>query len=300
MPVQQIAWGLNLILSCLLVAPALAQQAVNPPLPDIRQLMREVQDHQKQLDKVRESYTYTSLQTTQDIDSNGQVKKTETQENEDFFVNGHVIERTIKKNGQPLNDHDQQKETERVTRLVEKAAKTPRDQPLEGPSISVSRLLEIMDLRNERRLSYRGRPTIVFNFVGRKDARTHGLAEDASKKLAGTVWIDEADRQVAHLEVSFTDNFRVAGGLFASVDKGSNFRFDQEPVSHSGEEDPSFGSASNGELWLPTGGEGSMQARVLLLKSFRQHFSEKDYDYKRFRVETQQPKSAKFAPEKKP
>ena len=300
MQIPQIAGGISFILYCLPVASALAQQSAAPPLPDIRQLLNEVQDHQKQLDKVRESYTYTSMQTTQDVDANGQVKKTETHENEDFFVNGHVIERNTKKNGQTLSDHDQQKETERVTKLVEKAEKTPRDQPLEGPSIGVSRLLEIMDVRNERRANYRGRPTIVFDFVGRKDAKTHGLAEDASKKVGGTVWIDEADRQVAHLEVSFNDNFRVAGGLFASVEKGSNFRFDQAPVNHSDQEDPSSGGAVNGELWLPTGGEGTMQARVLLLKNFRQHFIEKDYDYKRFRVETQQPKSAKVAPEKKP
>lgn len=300
MLVRQVAWTIGFILFSLPVVKAWVQQPVNAPLPDIRQLMREVQDHQKLLDKVRESYTYTSLQTTQDIDANGQVKKTETEENEDFFVNGHVIERTVKKNGQPLNDHDQQKETERVTRLVEKAEKTPRDQPLEGPSISVSRLLEIMDVRNERRLSYHGRPTIVFDFVGRKDAKTHGLAEDASKKLAGTVWIDEADRQVAHLEVSFDDNFRIAGGLFASVQKGSNFRFDQAPVNHLNDKDASSEANENGELWLPTGGEGTMQARVLLLKNFRQHFIERDYDYKRFTVETQQTKGAKVAPEKKP
>ncbi len=59
-----------------------------------------MQDHQKQIEKLRENYTYTSSFTIQDIDANGQVKKTETEEREDFFVNGHVIERTIKKNGQ--------------------------------------------------------------------------------------------------------------------------------------------------------------------------------------------------------
>ena len=80
-----------------------------------------------------------------------------------------------------------------------------------------------MDVRNARRVNFRGRPAIVFDFVGRKDAKTHGLAEDASKKLQGTIWIDEADRQVAHLEVSFIDNFHVAGGLFANIQKGSNF-----------------------------------------------------------------------------
>jgi hypothetical protein len=262
-----------------------SQAPADAPLPDIRQLMHEVMDHQKKLEKVRESYTYTSMQTVQDVDARGNVTKTETSDNEDFFVNGHVIERTVKKNGQPLSAHDQQKETERVTKLVEKAQKTPSDQSLEGPSISVSRVLELMDAKNERREIYRGRPAIVFDFVGRKDAKTHGIAEDASKKLKGTIWIDEADRQVAHLEVSFDDNFHVAGGLVANIQKGSNFHFDQAPVEE--------------RLWLPTGGEGAVQARVLLLKNMRQHFSERDYDYKRFKVETQQAKEATvISPEK--
>jgi hypothetical protein len=271
-----LAAGLAGILSALCAS---AQAPSSVPLPDIRQLMQEVMQHQKQLEKVRESYTYSSAQTVQDVDSNGRVTKTETTENEDFFVNGHVIERTVKKNGQPLNDHDQQKETERVTKLVEKAEKTPSDQPLEGPSIRISRILEIMDITNTRREMYRGRPAIVFDFVGRKDAKTHGLAEDASKKLKGTMWVDEADREVAHADVSFIDNFHVAGGLLANVQKGSNFHFDQAPVE--------------GQFWLPTGGEGMLQARVLLLKNMREHFTERDYDYKRFKVETQEARDAK-------
>lgn len=287
-----LALGLELGLD-VLVLPALARQLAaqtpaqqSAPLPEIHQLMREVEQHQKQLEKLRENYTYSSLQTTQDLDSNGRVKKTETEEDEAFFVNGHDIERTVKKNGQPLNQHDEQKETERVTKLVEKAQKTPPDQPLEGPNISVSRLLDIMDVRNPRRETFRGRPTIVFDFVGRKDAKTHGLVEDASKKLKGTMWVDETDREVAHLEVSFDDNFHVAGGLVANVLKGTHFSFDQAQV--------------NGELWLPTGGEGTMQARVLLLKSFRQHFTERDYDYKVFHVEAQPGKEASAAPAAKP
>lgn len=247
--------------------------------------MLEVQAHQRQLDKIRENYTYTSLQTIQDLDSSGQVKKTETTENEDFFVNSHIIERTVKKDGKPLDAHEEQKETERVTKLVEKAEKTSPGEPLEGPQISISRVLEIMDVRNPRREMYRGRPTILFDFVGRKDAKTHGLAEDASKKLQGTLWIDEADRMVAHMEVSFDDNFHVVGGLVANVQKGSSFRFDQEPV--------------NGEIWLPTGGEGNVQLRLLLVKGVHQHFVERDFDFKRFHVETQQDKDAKTVPDKK-
>jgi hypothetical protein len=294
-----------ILLPCLMLIlsaapPAQAQRPGSPPLPDIRQLMREVQEHQRELDKVRESYTYNSTQTTQDIDSNGQVKKTETLEAEDFFVNGHVIERTVKKDGKPLDEHDQEKESERVTKQVEKAEKTPPGQPLEGPTISVSRLLDIMDVRNERRVNFRGRPTIVFDFVGRKDAKTHGLVEDASKKLEGTIWIDEADRQVAHLEVTFDDNFHVAGGLVANIEKGSNFRFDQAPVHIPDEKDPPPERVKESELWLPTGAEGTVQARLLLFKNLRQHFVERDYDYKRFTVATQQVKGAQVVPAAKP
>jgi hypothetical protein len=276
------------ILLCATFFPILVlaqtQQAGGPPLPDIRQLMNEVQEHQKQLDKVRENYTFSSLQTTQEIDSKGRVTKTETKEYEEFFVNGHWIERLVKKDGKPLDDQEQQREAERVTKLVEKAEKP--EKPKDGQEIRLSHILEVVDVRNPRRESFRGRPTIIFDFVGRKDLKAHGMAEDVSKKLQGTVWVDEADRQVAHLEVSFNDNFHVAGGLVANVEKGSNLHFDQAPV--------------NGEIWLPTGGEGTMQMRLLLVKGSRQHGVERDFDYKRFRVEAQPSKDAKAVTEKKP
>lgn len=288
----------GILMLMVLALTAACQQKTNAPLPDIRQLMSEVQAHQKQLEHVRENYTYTSLQTTQDVDSNGMVTKTESEEGEDFFVNGHVIERRVKKNGRALDGHDEQKETERVTKLVEKAQNTAPDQPLEGPTVSISHVLEIMDVRNPRREQFHGRSSIVFDFIGRKDAKTHGIVEDASKKLQGTIWIDESDRQVAHMEVSFDDNFKVAGGLFASIQKGSQFRFDQSPVRHPNDKDPSSGTPLNDGLWLPTGAEATIQARLLMVKNVRQHFVERDYDYKRFSVETQQAKESTVSPHK--
>jgi hypothetical protein len=275
----------SVFLLLLLLAPlAQAQQAANTALPDIPQFMREVEDHQKELDKVRENYTYSSVRTIQNMDSSGQVTKTETEEAEEFFVNGHLIGRTVKKDGQPLSEHEQKKETERVTQMVEKAQKTPRDQPLEGQTIGIRRLLEIMDVRNPRHEIYHGRSSISFDFIGRKDTKTHGMVEDASKVVQGTLWIDEANRQVIHLDVSFNGNFRIGGGLLGAIEKGTNFHFDQALV--------------NGEIWLPTGGEGTVQARVLLVKGIHQHFTERDFDYQRFHVETRQGKDAKAMPEK--
>jgi hypothetical protein len=261
------------------------QTPANAPLPAIPQLVREVREKQYQSDAVRENYTYTSQQTTQDIDTNGQVKRTETVEKRNFFVNSHVIERAVKKNGKLLGDYDQKKEDDRVNKLVEKAKKTQPDQPLEALNTNISRIpeivirmLAIMEVRNPRRVDWHNRPTIVFDFQGRKDARVHNLAEDTSRNLKGTIWIDEADRQVAHLDLTFTDDFHLAAGLIASIGRGSSFHFDQAPV--------------NGEAWLPTGGEGAVQAHILIIKTFRQRYYERDYDYKRLHVDSPPPKGA--------
>ena len=254
-------------------APISADPVNSPPL-NLAQILRRVQDHQQQVERMREDYTFQAVQTKQQIDGDGNVKSTESEEREKFFVNGHIIGRLVKRNGQPLSADDQKKQDERVKGLVEKAQVTPSSERLQGQSITVSRVLELVELRNPRRDTYHGRPTIVFDFVGRKDAKTHGMMEDASKKLQGTVWIDEADLQVAHLEVMVADTFRIAGGLLASVQKGSTFRFEQAPVDHG--------------LWLPVGSEANMQANVLLFKNLRERIVERDFGFKCFRVQTEQ------------
>jgi hypothetical protein len=256
--------------------PSAKPSAADAPVPDIPALMMQVQAHQRQLDKVRENYTFREVQQTDDLGSNGQVKKTETEESEIFFVNGHHIERLVKKNGKDLSADEQKKEQERVEKEVEKATKLDPNKSLHGDEISVSRILAIMKVSNPHRVSLNGRDTIAFDFIGDPHAQTHGLAEDASKKLAGTVWVDEKDREVAKLTVHFDDNFHVGGGLLANVQAGSSFLFEQAKI--------------NNELWLPTGGEAHLQARVLLVKGFRQNMHFHDSDFERFHTEaTQQP-----------
>lgn len=272
-----------LVSSLIFAQPRAEKASAAPaPLPDIRTLMLEVQDHQRQLDKIRENYTFREFQKTDDLDSDGNVKKTENEENEVFFVNSHHIERLVKKNGKDLTPDEQKKEQDRVNKQVEKATKLEPGKSLEGGEISITRILAIMKASNPRRVSWKGRDTIAFDFVGDPHAQTHGIAEDASKKIAGTLWVDEKDLQVAHLAVHFDDNFRIGGGLVASVQKGSSFEFDQAPI--------------NNELWLPTGGEAHLQARVMLIKGYRQNVRFQDSDFQRFHTDATQQAGATIRP----
>jgi len=144
--------------------------------------------------------------------------------------------------------------------------------------VSVSQLLAIMKVSNPRREMLDGRSTIAFDFTGDPHAKTHGMAEDASKKLSGTLWIDEQDREVRRMIARFDDNFHLGFGLL-SVGKGSNFTFNQKLV--------------NNELWLPIDGQAHVIAHAIGIIGFRADIAVTDSDYQKFHAEAQQQAGAK-------
>lgn len=250
-------------------------QSTLQPLPDVPTLMKEVEEHQHKLDEVRENYTYHETVITHELDKKGNIKKNESEENDVFFVNGHEINRKVKKNGKELSIDEQKKEQTRVEKDVEKASKTPPGQSLDKDEVRVSRLLQIMKVSNPRREQMDNRSVIVFDFMGDPNAKTHGMAENASKKLSGTIWVDEKDRQVRRMIARFDDNFHLGFGLF-SVGKGSTFTFDQKLV--------------NNELWLPTNAQAHIVAHAIGVIGWRGDIAVTDNDYQKFHADAvQQP-----------
>src|ERR1700677_2553693 len=92
--------------------------ANEPPaaLPDAATMLREVEARQKQLDKVRENYTFRAVQTVRQLDSSGNTKKVETEEHEVFFVNGQQVQKLVRKDGKDLTPDQARKEQDRVNK----------------------------------------------------------------------------------------------------------------------------------------------------------------------------------------
>src|SRR6202012_3240173 len=121
---------------------------------------KEVEEHQRKLDQTRENYTYHELVVTRQLDKKGNIKKTESEEDDIFFVNTHEIDRQVKKNGKELSAEEQQKEQNRVMKEVDKAQKTPPGRSTDKDTVSVSQLLSIMKVSNCRRETLDGRNTL--------------------------------------------------------------------------------------------------------------------------------------------
>jgi len=82
------------------------------PLPDIPTLMHAVETNQRESEKIEKDYLYKSVQTAQESDGHGGVKKTETTEYDVFWVEGVPVRRMTKKNGKDLSAEEQKKESE--------------------------------------------------------------------------------------------------------------------------------------------------------------------------------------------
>jgi hypothetical protein len=274
------------LLALSLAAPAQstthAAPGSQPPLPDVPTLLAQVRAHQRAMDAIQENYTFHETDVTQMLNKNGAVKSTESETYEVFFVNTHEVRQLIAKNGKPLDPGKQKKEQKQMMKDVLQAQKTPPGQSPKGEVvISVSKLLAMLQVSAPRRVMLDGRPTIAFDFKGNPHAKAHGLAEQAARKMSGTFWIDEKDREVRRMSAQLDENMHVGFGMF-SLSKGSNMTFDQKLV--------------NNELWLPTGADIEMNAHAFGILGARIRVLITDDDYRKFHAEAIQQPGATVVP----
>jgi hypothetical protein len=229
---------------------------VERPLPDIPALMHSVEVNQRASEAIEKDYMYRSVQTHNETDGHGGVKKTETMEYDVFWVNGVPVHRLMKKNGQQLSADEQKKENDKIDKEVAKAKerrakadeKGTETDPRGHEVVTVSRLLELGSFTNARRVQLNGRDTIAVDFAGDPKAKTRNRFEDVIRNMAGTAWVDEQDRMLVKAQGHFVNNFKVGGGMVVSIQKGTSFSMEQRKV--------------NNEVWLPAMVEGNGAART--------------------------------------
>jgi len=241
------------------------------PLPDVATLLRSVEANQEALDRAREEYTFRQQQRLTFYDKHGKVRRSEERVSNVFFVHGHPIETLTGKNGKALSASDLKKEQDRATKEAVKYAAQPYGQR-DKDEVSVSRLLAITRFTNPRRIMEGGRSLIVVDFTGDPHAKTHGRSEDAVKKVRGTVWIDESAREVKRMHATFDEPMRIGFGLFATVDAGSNFAFEQALIHN--------------EAWLPTSVDALFDGKAALFVGFHVELSIRFDQYRKFGAST--------------
>jgi hypothetical protein len=254
-------------------------------LPELDTLFAQLKEHQQQLDKLREQYGYTETATQYQIDKQGAVKTKESETHELSFFRGYRIRRLIARNGQPLTVDEQTKEDRRIEKLIRELeqGKQP-DVPYNQRRLKLGELLRVARFINPRRERFRQREMIVCDFEPNPEFKPSSMDENFLHKLAGTLWIDTTDLQIARVEFQLVEAFKVGGGAFFAMKPGSRFVTEQERF--------------NNEIWLPSYTEVTIGARALLFASFGINQKTTYSDYRRFEVQAEEKLKAPERPAK--
>jgi hypothetical protein len=256
-----------------------SKSTVAESVPDALTLLAEVQRNQKQTEQILESYTYTKTEEDLSLDSHSQTKGKRTQQYEVFYVNGWEVQKLIAKDGKSLSPAEQEKEKERVRKLVRKyMASGPKDAESsrakeDDDELHISTFLRAARFVHPRLEQFQGHDVIVFDIEPNPGYHAQNLNEKLVQRLVGVMWVDDRARQVVRLDARLADTARMGGGLLGSVQQGSAAVFEQSLI--------------NDEVWLPSYLEEHLSGRFLLFKNYREHLVIHYGEYKKFRVDTE-------------
>ena len=257
-------------------SPAPATEKPSPSAQDTPQLLLDVERNHRASEAANKDYTYHVHLEQQEVDRNGNVKKTITTDSESLTIDSVRVDRIVARDGKPLTPNEAQKESDHIDKEVAKAkerraklADKGQDTDSHGDEIlTVSRILELGTFSNPRRVDLNGRPTIVLDYTGDPNAKTHNESEKVFRDLVGTAWIDEQDRVLVHGEGHFPHDFKIGGGLVLNIHQGFSFDFSATHIT--------------GNIWLPATINAQGSARILLFDSINGHFHLVTSDYRKF------------------
>ena len=255
-------------------------QAVSPDksVPPIRELLLDVERNQRRAEAAQKDYIYHVHSEEQEFDGKGKTKKTIARDSESLTIDGIRINRVVARDGKPLTPEELKKEDDRIDASVAKAKAVRAERLAKGEPtdargdqvLTASRILELGNFTNPRRIELNGRPTIVLDYAGDPNAKAHSSFEGVIRDLVGTAWIDEHEHFLVQAQGHFLNDFKIGGGLIADIHKGSNFEIHFTRV--------------NDEVWLPALIDGQGKARILLVTGFSGHIHMVTTDYRKFRT----------------
>ncbi len=209
-------------------------------------------------------YTYQRQEVTHELDSHGQVKKTESSTYDLVTIGEELYSKLIAKDGKQLSEKDAREADEKFEKQV-------RQRKAESPGARAKRLNQQRKQEDEARrflseipeaytFRLRGQEVVdgheswVLDAEPRPGYRPKVKRAELLSKFKGRIWIDKKEYQWVRVEAETIDT--VSFGLFlARLGKGATLTFEQKRV--------------NSEVWLPARATARLDAKLALLKSFR-------------------------------
>ena len=204
-------------------------------LPDAEPFYAEVQKNLARSNEVQYQYSYKERRTELHMNPFGRLGTGEVRV---YEVTPGPSERVyfrklLEREGKPVADSAPERQ--------ERRAATGR---------SLADVVNTLRFTIDRREVVDRRDTIVVRFEPRPNARPQTRQGNIAKVLQGTIWVDEAAREVVRAEATAMDSLSFGAGLIARLNEGANVSLTRQRV--------------DGDVWLPTSIRMKGNGRALL------------------------------------
>jgi hypothetical protein len=211
-------------------------------------------------------FSFSKLRVLEELDSKDKVTERKQSRQEWFPINGSPFARTIERNGKPLTEKERQAEEEReaAVRAGKRPARSPEATKRDKEWQFTDEMLARYAFKVTGQEMVRGRPAWVVEFAPKsKDLPVKQVADRVANKVAGKVWVDAEDWEVARLKVWLTEELTFIGGV-AGVLRKFELLLDRARIEPN--------------AWLPSKIDFEMAGRELLTnKRLRYHEEAKDF-----------------------
>jgi hypothetical protein len=271
--------SVSIVLALVLGLPSVSAQV---PVPDVSTLSRKVRDAVRLDYELQTQFTYIERRRDVKFSRTGKVTigPLRTFEVYPSEQPGRTYKRLIAVDGKPLDPTELARRDAEHRRNILKASEQEKS---ETPMQRAARLRKEEDERRERdallddalavfeptvagRETMDGQSVLVVTLEPRPKARVTTREGSWMKRFRGRVWVDEANYQIAKIDMHAFDDISIGWGIIGRIHEGSRFVFTRRNV---------------GGTWLPAEVIYDASGRTLLFRPFEIRTTTTYSDYKR-------------------
>jgi hypothetical protein len=222
------------------------------PLPDAEEFFAETRKNLARSNAVQYQYAYKERRTQLHMNPFGRLGTGEVRL---YHVTPGPSERVyfrqlLEREGKPVREEAPERQERRPT--------TGR---------SLNDVVNTLQFTLAGREVRNGRDTIVVQFAPRPDADPQTRQGNIAKVLKGTIWVDEAAREVVRAEATAIDSVSFGAGFIARINEGAIVTFTRERIE--------------GDVWLPTSVRMKGNGRALLVRRMDIDYFIEWFEYRR-------------------
>jgi hypothetical protein len=186
-----------------------AQGRVTDPLPSASEVTRRMLEHAQAVAETEQGpqYTYEKRSVLEELNSAGRALTSEEKIYEVRLIRGLPFNRLVRIQGRALTPEESKREDAREEKFQQKFVSADRRKiAARKEALVTPELLNRYDFVVKQRVAISNRPTLVVTFQPKAgDLPSRSVEDKILNRLAGTLWIDEAEADTARVQANLVE-----------------------------------------------------------------------------------------------